>query len=75
MIYNLKKIKAALSVILAVAVIAAAAGCTAHSGSENAVTQESTTQNIGEVIISDEVESLAEDTSNAVEQGEDIATD
>lgn len=76
MIYNLKKIKAALSVILAVALIAAAAGCTAHSGSENTVTQESTTQNIGsEVIISDEVESLAEDTSNAVEQGEDIATD
>lgn len=37
------------------------------------VTETETTAD--EVIVSDEVESLAEDTSKAVEQGEDIATD
>ena len=54
------------------------AGCTYTKDSVTPTEPETVTETetkTDEIIISDEVESLAEDTSNAVEQGEDIATD
>lgn len=73
-----RSIKSLLCLLICILLLFA--GCSTYTGTpvmettEPETVAETETQE-DEIIVSDEVESLAEDTSKAVEQGEDIATD
>lgn len=73
-----KKLKAIFCLFLCVLILFAGAGCVSEPDEETAATASS--ENLPndekeEIIVSDEVHQLAQDTSEAVEKGQDIATD
>ena len=73
-----KKIKAIFCLFLCVLILFTGAGCVSEPDEETAATVSS--ENLPndekeEIIVSDEVHQLAQDTSEAVEKGQDIATD
>lgn len=69
------KIKAAVCILLCTLLLICSFACSVGESDESAAVSDAQQTTAQEVIISDEVESLAEDTSKAVEQGKDIATD